>query len=365
MTPSATMLDAWIGLGALAWTDADGRPLGERAEDAAYHAAGAEERPCPFQDERLGAPAPVINMAALRQVRVHWDGLLEHVRWAGRLHCTRGAPMTWAELARVVFSVHGIPVVWGLERPGEPIPGRLSALFKTTLGFSKLFPTMLLDDEERAPRRVREEYSPEAFFTWLDEGHWLIGSHQVCAGSRHSIMGYYDALTEPWGGEATPPEGVDEDAARAMGEEGLTLFAQSLGACAMVGQIAAMGELDEAPGFTDGEATDEQRAQWPAWLDVFDAAHVPCAEQVSQRPFASPLLPALLFEDGAYPDELVAFWRALESTSAPGALARVDIAFSMTAQPVLDRLCERVGVASSTLKVEDVRVLASQPDISS
>ncbi|MEM1349794.1 MAG: hypothetical protein AAGI01_14625 [Myxococcota bacterium] len=358
MTPSATMLDAWLGLGALAWTDADGRPLGERAQDAAYHAAGVEERACPFQDERQGAPAPVINMAALRQVRGHWGELLEHVRWAGRLHCADGVRMTWAQLARVVSSVHGTPVVWGLKHPDQLIPRRLSALFKTTLGFSKLFPTMILDDEERAPRVVREEFTPRAFFTWLDEGHWLIGSHQVCAGSTRSIMEYFDALTAPWSGPAKAPEGVGEQAARAMGEEGVTLFAQALGACAMAGQIAATGELDEAPGFASGEAAPEERAAWPVWFDVFDAAHAPCAEQIRQRPFASPLLPALLFVDGEYPDDLVAFWRALESTSAPGALARVDLAFLRTAQPVLDKLCAKVGVTSSALAAEDVRVLA-------
>ncbi|MEQ1565274.1 MAG: hypothetical protein ABMA64_06520 [Myxococcota bacterium] len=193
---------------AVDWLDVDGRPLGEVAS-ARYDPAATRVVACPYPDRRRGLP---MNASALGQVGPVWSATLAAVRAlaeALRAAAHREAPTVhdaW------LIALAGIS---GPLRTGEPVPVATSALYKTSLGLSQITTHLLLAGDGVADTPFAELGSGAAWFDALDQGGWLLGAAQVCAGTRAMFVELGDALAgrAPLAGAPSAP-GLDLDTAR-------------------------------------------------------------------------------------------------------------------------------------------------------
>ena len=184
MSPSVTLAAGLVGFTARALVDEDGRPVAEVASPL-YRDESTELVACPYGDARGTQP---MNRSALRQMSASWPELLGALAWLGRPAEGGG-----------VRSVHDAwrAAVTGISLPllaDPPIPRLVSSLFKTSLGLSQVFSTMLLSADGLAEAPLDSLGTPPEFFAALDQGRWLIGAKQVCAGSRAMIVEAFGAL---------------------------------------------------------------------------------------------------------------------------------------------------------------------------
>lgn len=171
--------------------DEDGRPVAEVAS-ALYRDADTDLPACPYADGRAGRP---MNRSALRQMTACWPELLRTIAGLGG-GTVHGA---WVAAARGV----ALPL-----SAGTPVPRVASCVFKASLGLSQVFSAMLLQDASVAARPLRSLGDGESFFLALDQGEWLHGDTQVCAGTKPMIVAIFDALADG----APPSLGIPEQA---------------------------------------------------------------------------------------------------------------------------------------------------------
>lgn len=164
--------------------DDDGRPLEEHV-DPIYPSLQSDEQPCPYRDARFGKP---MNMSALRQVRHHWDWLRGQIASC----CPVGATVYQAWSASLLAVT--APLVWIGQSPQTPLPSGWAALYKTCVGFSAAFCTMMLH-HGMTNEVLAEACSPSDFFQLLDQNGWLKGASQVCAGSKGQIEQLYQSFS--------------------------------------------------------------------------------------------------------------------------------------------------------------------------
>lgn len=186
--------------------DEDGRRLTEQAP-------GDPTVACPYPDARQGRP---MNAEALRQVNRHWALITATV---ARL-CPPGGDLRTAW--RVALAACTAPLGW----TDGPLPGPWAALYKACLGFSQVFTFALLHLEEAEPGEFDD------FWQWLSSQGWLMGTSQVCAGSRAQIGELFACFTglRTFAGQGLPlevPEALAEvvalQAALALFPEGQRL----------------------------------------------------------------------------------------------------------------------------------------------
>jgi len=300
---------AWlIGLGHLEQRDVSGRPLGEAAS-AAYASTSHDEQVRSFGDARDATGMPC-NLAALAQLRGHWDSILA---WVGRVD---PGPPTMGRIARRASVATRVAPLMAL-RQGE-VSVEHAALFKAFLGFNELAMTMLLEE------RVATDDSPPAIEPWLDERPWLIGDAQVCAGTRAQIGRAWSALAANVEGD--PPEAWILDAWRASRELD-ALCAAAAGAA----RVALHRGLDP----------------YPVGARLLQAERVPrCVEALRNAPNAGVVHPSLLFEHADVPMSLRRFIVAVaESCDA-------DDAMLEAARDPVRRLMTAVGREPSTLTLD-------------
>lgn len=192
MRDVARIVDGLLGHHTNDLRDVDGRALGE-VSSPHYDPDRTELVACPYADGRRGKP---MNLSALRQLTVPWPALLATVR-----HLAGPRPTVhrawWVSVAAITA-----PLL-----VDEPVPVGLSALYKTALGLSQVTSSLLLADDGVADAPFAALGDPQAFFAFLDQGRWLHGQLQVCAGSAPQIEQMADALAggPPLAGEVLAP----------------------------------------------------------------------------------------------------------------------------------------------------------------
>lgn len=260
--------------------DEDGRPVAEVASPI-YDRVTTEVVACPYADVRQGGP---MNRSALRQMSAVWPELL------GCMATLAGpAPTVGAAWAAAVTGT-ALP----LACP-QPVPRLVAGLFKASLGLSQVFSAMCLSAPGVAGLPLSSLGRAPDFFRALDQGRWLVGAEQVCAGSRSMIEEAFDALN---GGSGAAPPAVAA-LVRAVGHTPprvVALHAAYLAACA---RAARTGDgVAPAPGHP--------------WLRAVFA--------VPNRP---PDHALRFFADGGAPEVLVAFVEA-----GPAPRGELDARFS-------------------------------------
>ena len=173
--------------------DADGRPLGEQASQ---HDLGDDVVACPYPGGRAGRP---MNRAALRQVTPHLPVIEERLAGAS---AKAGATVAgaWAATAWATLPPCLAP---------EPVPVAEAAAYKACLGFRQVLGALLLSHDLRGVP-LAELGDAGDFLGLLSREGWLVGRHQVCAGSPAQIRRLYDALATPRKRPATDPRPAAE-----------------------------------------------------------------------------------------------------------------------------------------------------------
>lgn len=144
--------------------------LEQRAED---------EVRCPYPGSRRGR---LMNRAGLEQQRRHWDAICATV---ASLCPERTLISAWRA---------SLLALAGPALAPDPLPGSWAALYKASVGFNQVFTHLCLHGEEL----------PDDLFDWLEAGGWLLGGHQVCAGSRGQIEELYACFGSAVAGEPLP-----------------------------------------------------------------------------------------------------------------------------------------------------------------
>ncbi len=354
MVGTGEVFAALLGQAATWWVDAGGRPLGERAAERLYLEVPHPERPGRFNDRRDDSGLP-INVGGLRQVMRRWPWIVAAVEALASRQAPEGRAPTLHDAWRAASMAHSAAYLARFQ--GGEISEEISSLYKTTLGFSRVFLTLLLDDPARADRGLGEVFGAEAFFELLDEEGWLMGSHQACAGSRASICRLYEAMASPVGSEA--PAGLALEGVSLLGSRYAELTALGVAMAAATGRVIAAGRLDEAPGFGLGPEAGVS-AGWPQCARICaEVQDAPCVEAVRMAPLMGPDGALSLYPAGAAPESLRGFLERLDGED-PAPLAMIDAAFVASARPVMAAIMGALGVeGAAALEVGDLALLVS------
>lgn len=180
----SSFVDDLVNFRAIDRIDVDGRPIGELASSR-YDPAATEVVACPFSGARRGLP---MNATALAQAHTVWPEVVASAR-------ALSGPQ--ATVARAfAASIVGVtaPLAFTERHPDEPVPRMLSALFKTSLGYSQVLSTLLLAADGVADAPLTDLGDAASFMKFLDDGKWLVGQVHVCAGPPARIAELFDAL---------------------------------------------------------------------------------------------------------------------------------------------------------------------------
>ena len=281
--------------------DEDRRPLGEHASTQLYQQAGVHEITCPYPDNRQHTGKP-INAAALKQTGSCWRHLIHHLQYIAYQHRTANEPylsthMMW----RTHLIAHATPALFLLSSPpNTPVPRQLSALFKTSLGYATILPSLLISQPGCAQEHICNMLPEKDFFDLCNQQLWLIGQSQVCAGSATHIQSSYMAmgkLTHDIDASTIHPTLTHLDIptlSHTLAEVWALLLQSAIATRDLIRQGHAEALLD----FNLPSPPPESRHTWPICMQIFTQPHAP-------RHFALPRsLPALqqdhvvhLFED--------------------------------------------------------------------
>jgi hypothetical protein len=172
------VIEDWLGYRFRDWLDAEGRPLGEIG--STHYPAVTPTAPCPYAGVRKGNP---MNLGALKQVRAHWETNL------ATLTSLRGD--TVADALRAVTIAVSAPLAFAVR----PVPVVLAAVHKANLGYQQTLVSLLLDSPGLAAQPARELPDGSTLLAALEEGHWLQGTVQACAGAPADIALAWEVIT--------------------------------------------------------------------------------------------------------------------------------------------------------------------------
>lgn len=262
--------------------DEDGRPVGEIGSRR-YDPEATELVQCPYADARQGNP---MNHTALRQLSTVWPEVL---RAAGAL---AGPTPTAHGAWRACIAGTRAPALHH-HRYGTPVPRLLSALYKSSLGFSQVLTALLLSEPGLADVPLASLGTPDAFFALLDRERWLVGADQVCAGPRPMIEQMFEALAT--GGTAS------------TALEGLAPLAPWIDQrTEWIGvQVAFIGAVQDL-----ARTRQLPHRAWRKWVQP----GLPCLRSVLARPGRSARHATRLFPSGGSPARVLAFLDQAPST---------------------------------------------------
>jgi len=172
------VIEDWLGYRFRDWLDTERRPLGEIG--SAHYPASTATAPCPYAGVRKGNP---MNLPALKQVRSHWETNL------ATLTALRGE--TVADALRAVTTAVSAPLAFGVR----PVPIVVAAVHKANLGYQQTLVSLLLDSPGLAASRAAELPRGDVLLEALEQGHWLQGTVQACAGAPADIALAWDVIT--------------------------------------------------------------------------------------------------------------------------------------------------------------------------
>lgn len=320
---------------ALYLRDTQGRPLGEQGAPELYTPDIRDERACPFQDARQDAGLP-INAAALTQVRQHWRGSLEGI--SALASAMWGEQETWSGHQTWVLNACHLVAPSLLHLSGDgPIPTHVAATYKTSLGFSTVLPSVLMAFPGASDACLQDQWEPDLFFAMLLKEGWLVGNHQVCAGSRAAIGTYFEHLTRAFPSAQAPEFAVDPVTLEAFARA-------SLEAWAMVGMLTAtaheflqQGHYDETPGYERGEEVCDP--SWPITAQWTRSRASRAIEVANSFAGLTPQHYLVLYPEGAPNERLEALFDALPEDPGPECLATLDsLALAALQAPAADMM---------------------------
>lgn len=247
-----------------------------------YDPDTTELRTCPYADARRGLP---MNQTALRQLSSCWTEVCAAAGWlAGPTGTAHRA--WWAALAGTAA-----PAAHARRHPGAPIPRVLSSLYKASLGFSQVLTATLLADDHVADTPLTQLGDAGAFFSVLDQGRWLVGAEQVCAGPAPMIQELYTVLAGQRA-HSPPPE------LTALGDP--AAYADPWTAWVGV-QVAFLGAVRQIIARGEAPADALERHLRP---------RIPCLRAALSVPGRRAEHARRLFPEGAAPEVLEAFLAA-------------------------------------------------------
>jgi hypothetical protein len=153
---------------------------------------------------RKGNP---MNLPALKQVRGHWETNL------ATLTALRGE--TVADALRAVTIAVCAPLAFGVR----PVPIAIAAVHKANLGYQQTLVSLLLDSPGLAASRASELPRGDVLLEALEQGHWLQGTVQACAGAPADIALAWDVITGRAERDGTPLESPETATYRWLGIE--------------------------------------------------------------------------------------------------------------------------------------------------
>ncbi len=274
------MLDAWITQVHRDWLDVEGRPLGEAASP--LYPADTVEVICPYSGARRGK---VMNETARLQVVAHRDAGL------ATLAAALPSDAVGADLLRVCTAM----IVAPLQHP-RPTPAAVSSAYKTNLGFQQILLSLALDTPAFAATPLGALPDAATLLAALDEGRWLVGQRQVCAGAPGDIAYAWEVMCR----RREPPEATPfaiSDGHWAIGATALTV--------ALVLRTAALlaaGDRTGLPGYGTA-APDVDR--WPLGARLWQRPPAPWVIAALARRVRPPESVTQLFV--AVPDAVAAF----------------------------------------------------------
>lgn len=286
---TAEQLSFFLSHAILDELDEDGRPLGEHASHAAYNKAGVDERACPYNDRRQLTGKP-INVAALRQVSTCWPMVIAQFERIAALHArSQGIDTQDALTGHMVWRVHlaafAGPALFKLEHPNEPIPRLLSAMFKTSLGYSSIIPSLLLSQPGTASAPLHDVLPEDDFFALSDAQSWLIGQTQVCAGSPSFIKQSYRAMSKrPHHTQAIHPIFERSDLVELSYHLAMT-WSRLLSCALHTRELLGHGAGNHLKGYLNVRPDEQDRTSWPVCTRLL---HQPNAPQHFALPRAMP-----------------------------------------------------------------------------
>ena len=172
------MIEDWLGYRFRDWLDTEGRPLGEIG--SVHYPPSTATASCPYAGVRKGNP---MNLPALKQVRAHWETNL------ATLTSLRGE--TVADALRAVTTAVSAPLAFGVR----PVPIVVAAVHKANLGYQQTLVSLLLDSPGLAAQPARDLPDGATLLAALEEGHWLQGTVQACAGAPADIALAWEVIT--------------------------------------------------------------------------------------------------------------------------------------------------------------------------
>lgn len=216
---------------------------------ALYDTVTTEIVACPYAGARRGGP---MNHSALRQVGACWPEVLALARGLAV-----GRPTVHDAFAAALTAT-AAPVAWELAAPGRPVPRAMAALYKANLGMSQVLGGVLLVADGVADQPLRALGDADAFLALLEQGRWLVGEEQVCAGPEPMIGQLFDAMAGGLGPAATLP-------VAAPGLRDTALVVAGLQAAALLATQDALRRGDRS-GFEGTAAAGWMQGRGPAWL---------------------------------------------------------------------------------------------------
>lgn len=180
------LVDGLLDFGVASLMDEDGRPVAEVASPA-YPSVTTDLALCPYTDVRAGG---MMNRSALRQMSAVWPELM------GCFSALAGPEPTVGRAWSAAVTGISLPLL-----APQPVPRLTAAVFKASLGLSQVFSAMLLSADGVADAPLTALGDAAGFFAALDQGRWLVGADQVCAGPQPMIEQVFNAMTV---GTSTP-----------------------------------------------------------------------------------------------------------------------------------------------------------------
>lgn len=149
-----------------------------------------------------------MNRSALRQLGPCWPDVLALARFLA------GPGPTVHGVFAAALTATAIPHAW----PTDPVPRMLSVLYKSSLGMSQITAGLLLADDGVADAPFASLGDDAAFFRFLDDGRWLVGRDQACAGPEALIRELFRAVAMSPEPARRPPvlDGLDVDGLRSV-----------------------------------------------------------------------------------------------------------------------------------------------------
>ena len=269
---AAQWIEDYVHARYIDYRDVSGRPLGE-VSSRHYVAAGVDERTCTYPDRRAEHNAPM-NMAAFRQVIGRWDAVRNRLDGVRRSVRPRGdVRLVDAWKISAVAKWHAAS---GNARSGIEVDQ--AAVYKTCLGYSRIFLVMVLLEPGQAQTPVRSLFDAEGYFDFLDRGDWLVGARQVCAGTQRMIEDLYEVIVGIK--RTSSPVRFDGDA---FAEAAATLDLALIAATCAAREKLHRGEIDEVPGY--GRRPDERREDlWPRCVRMMQRPQHPIVQLVLGLP---------------------------------------------------------------------------------